>query len=32
MLCQYRKNTKMCNVDNIKKPKLNIDYKLNFYI
>ena len=32
MLCQYKKNTKMFNVDNIKMPKLYIDYKLNFYI
>ncbi len=32
MLCQYKKNTKMFNVDNIKILKLYIDYKLNFYI
>ena len=32
MLCQYKKNMKMFNVDNIKLLKLYIDYKLNFYI
>ena len=32
MLCQYKKNMKMFNVDNMKKLKLYIDYKLNFYI
>ena len=32
MLSQYKRNMKMCNVDNIKIPKLYIDYKLNFYI
>ncbi len=32
MLCQYKKNMKMFNVDNIKILKLYIDYKLNFYI
>ena len=32
MLCQYRKNMKIFNVDNIKILKLYIDYKLNFYI
>ena len=32
MLCQYKKNMKMFNVDNIKILKLHIDYKLNFYI
>ena len=32
MLCQYKKNMKMINVDNIKILKLYIDYKLNFYI
>ena len=32
MSCQYKKNMKMFNVDNIKILKLYIDYKLNFYI
>ena len=32
MLCQYKKNMKTFNVDNIKILKLYIDYKLNFYI
>ena len=32
MLCQYKKNMKMFNVDNIKILKLYIDYKLNFCI